>query len=73
MKKSDIKRSKILEFLTKNPGSSSTQIAEFLGVHVVTAHAYLSELVRSGHLIREGNTRSTRYFGKRENIFPFDT
>ncbi len=73
MKKSDIKRSKILEFLTQNPGSSSTQIAEFLGVHVVTAHAYLSELVQSEHLSKEGNSRSTRYFLKQENIFPFDT
>ncbi len=73
MKKSDIKRSKILDFLTKNPGSSSTQIAVFLGVHVVTAHAYLSELVQSGYLIKEGNSRSTRYFQKQESIFPFDT
>lgn len=33
----------------------------------------MSELVQSGHLIKEGNSRSTRYFGKRKNIFPFDT
>lgn len=72
MKKSDIKREKILDFLAKNPGSSSTQVAQFLGIHVVTAHTYLRELMELQNIIREGNTRSTRYFLKTEYIFPFD-
>lgn len=60
----------------KPPESWMIQItihrAEFLWVHVVTAHAYVTSLVtNTSH--KEGNSRSTRYFGKRKNIFPFDT
>ena len=51
---------RVLAFLDRNPGTSLSSVAEFVGVANATASSMVDRLVRRGLVLREGNPRERR-------------
>lgn len=69
MKKSDITKKKILEYIKENPWNSNTQIANFMWLTSVATLYHLQELIKENLVYKVWETRATRYFPKEKEIF----
>ncbi len=62
MKKSELTKSRIYQYINSNPWQSSIQISKFLWITRVAVLHYLQELLKNNKIYKTGNTRATRYF-----------
>ena len=61
IKKSVNRKRSILDFLAFNAASTSTEVAEYLGISSDRARVYLQEFVSNGIVIAEGENRNRTY------------
>jgi len=62
MKKSDITKKNILDYIKDNPWSSSTNISNFLWLTNVAIFYHIQKLLKDSLIYKTWDTRSTRYF-----------
>ena len=62
MKKSELTKSKIYEYIKSNPWKSSNQISDFLWITRVAVLYHLQVLLAEDRVYKTGQTRATRYF-----------
>ena len=66
-------KDKILEFLEKNPNSSSTTIASYLGITTVGVFYHMKRLITNEKVEVQWKSKATRYSIKENFSIPFDT
>lgn len=71
MKKSNITKKKIYEYIKNNPWKSNTQIANFIWLTTVSVFYHLKDLIKEKSIYKVWNTRSTRYFNS-EKVNTFE-
>lgn len=72
MKNTFLTSEKILDYIRKNPGSSSTVIAKQFHVTPVAIFYHMRELVKENKIEVHWKSRATRYFIKITFVVPFD-
>lgn len=70
MKKSEKTQVSIMEFLEKNPGSSSTEIAQSLDMTYVGIYYNLKILLKKQFVSKKWNRNATRYFKNNDTETP---
>ena len=73
MKKEILTSEKILDYLEKNPGISSTQLAKYFGVTPVAIFYHVRDLLKIDKISVIGKSRATRYFIKKSFLIPYNT